>query len=193
MPRGSLTKKFGTGRILNWSMELEGPGKAYRRSARFGLEGRELVFARAAKKASIDLSAGKCPRRACSSLHVCPNPELQSCQRVAGTVSRFEASLRRAKVDLRIMDSAMPRVSQLGADAADAIHSARPDQKGWRRATIWIESIEGAASALLAFGSDIEVLAPEELRRELEKRASSVWALYISSAQAQKAGLAPGG
>lgn len=108
-------------------------------------------------------------------------------------VSRFEASLRRAKVDLRIMDSAMPRVSQLGADAADAIHAARPDQKGWRRATIWIESIEGAASALLAFGSDIEVLAPEELRRELEKRAGSVWALYTSSAQAQKAGLAPGG
>jgi predicted DNA-binding transcriptional regulator YafY len=72
----------------------------------------------------------------------------------------------------------MSRVERLGADAAEAIRAAKPDPRGWRRATIWIESVDHAASLLLGFGTDIETLAPDELRFELAKRAACVCALY---------------
>jgi len=95
-------------------------------------------------------------------------------------VSRFETSLRRAPATIRIHDAAMSRISRLGADAADAIRAARPDAEGSRTATIWIESLHHAAGLLLGFDSDIEVLSPEALRRELAVRAGRVAALYQS-------------
>ncbi|MGH9530600.1 MAG: helix-turn-helix transcriptional regulator, partial [Terriglobales bacterium] len=93
-------------------------------------------------------------------------------------VSRFEASLRRAPATVRVHDAALSRISRLGADAADAIRAAKPDAEGWRTATIWIESLPHAAGLLLGFDSDIEVLSPESLRRELAMRARRVIALY---------------
>lgn len=93
-------------------------------------------------------------------------------------VARFEANLRRARATIRIHDAAMARVNRLGADAAEAIRAAKPDAKGWRTAIIWIESLQLAAGLLLAFDSDIEVLSPEALRRELAMRARRVAALY---------------
>jgi predicted DNA-binding transcriptional regulator YafY len=98
-------------------------------------------------------------------------------------VSRFEASLRRAQAIVRVRDAAMARVSRLGADAAEAIRAAKPDAEGWRTATIWIESLQHAAGLLLAFDSDIEVLSPEALRRELAMRARRVTALYRRPAE----------
>jgi predicted DNA-binding transcriptional regulator YafY len=97
-------------------------------------------------------------------------------------VSRFEASLRREKAKIRVAKSAMSSVHRLGADAADAIHAAKPDQEGWRHATIWIENVHHAAGMLLGFGGEIEVLAPERLRVELAMRARCVCALYSSIA-----------
>lgn len=93
-------------------------------------------------------------------------------------VARFEASLRRARATIRIHESALSRLSRLGADAAEVIRPARPDAKGWRTATIWIESVPHAAGLLLGFDSDIEVLSPEALRRELAVRASRVTKMY---------------
>lgn len=93
-------------------------------------------------------------------------------------VSRFEASLRRGRATLRIHESAMSRLSRLGADAALAIRGARPDAQGWRTATIWIESIPHAAGLLLGFDSDIEVQSPPALRQELALRAGRIAALY---------------
>ena len=93
-------------------------------------------------------------------------------------VSRFEASLRRAPAILRIHESAMSRLSRLGADAAEAIRGARPDAEGWRTASIWIESVPHAAGLLLGFDSDIEVLSPTALRRELARRAGRIAAFY---------------
>ena len=95
-------------------------------------------------------------------------------------VSRFETSLRRAPATIRVHDAAMSRISRLGADAADATRAARPDAEGSRTATIWIESLHHAAGLLLGFDSDIEVLSPEALRRELAMRAGRVAALYQS-------------
>lgn len=97
-----------------------------------------------------------------------------------GEVSRFETSLRRAKATIRIAPTAISRIDRLGADAAESIHGASPDERGWREASIWIESINHAASLLLGFSSDIEVVTPEELRVELAQRAARVCALYGS-------------
>src|SRR5207248_6853226 len=50
------------------------------------------------------------------------------------------------------------------------IRAATPDTQGWRTATIWIENVQHAAGMLLGFDSDIEVLSPAALRRELPTR-----------------------
>jgi predicted DNA-binding transcriptional regulator YafY len=99
-------------------------------------------------------------------------------------VSRFEASLRRARATVRFHERAMSRVGRLGADAAGAIRAAKPDAQGWRIATIWIESVQHAAGLLLGFDSDVEILSPENLRRELAMRARRVTALYAQPGQA---------
>ena len=93
-------------------------------------------------------------------------------------VSRFEASLRRAKATIRVSPNALSRVDRLGADAAERIQAAASDERGWREASIWIESINHAAALLLGFSADIEVIAPQELRAELAQRAARVSALY---------------
>jgi predicted DNA-binding transcriptional regulator YafY len=93
-------------------------------------------------------------------------------------VSRFEASLRRAKATLRVAPSAMWSIDRLGTEAAAAIQAAEVDEQGWREASIWIEGIAHAAGLLLGFDTDIEVLAPEALRVEIEQRARRLCALY---------------
>jgi predicted DNA-binding transcriptional regulator YafY len=93
-------------------------------------------------------------------------------------VSLFEASLRRERATIRLSAQAMSRADRLGAEAAEAIHAAAPDKKGWRRARIWIEGVNHAASLLLGFGTDVEVLAPAALRREIAQRAARVYSMY---------------
>ena len=93
-------------------------------------------------------------------------------------VSRFESSLRRARATVRVSDSAMSRISRLGADAAEAIRTAKPDAHGRRTVSIWIESLSNAAGLLLGFDADVEVLSPAALRRELRMRAQRVTSLY---------------
>lgn len=98
-------------------------------------------------------------------------------------VTRFEAGLRREQASVRVQQAAMSRISRLGADAAEAIRAATPDEKGWRTATIWIESVPHTAGLLLGFDSDIEVLSPPALRRELLARAKRVTRLYARSSE----------
>jgi predicted DNA-binding transcriptional regulator YafY len=93
-------------------------------------------------------------------------------------VSRFETSLRRERATIRVSEQAMSRADRLGADAAEAIHAAAPDKQGSRCARIWIEGVNHAASLLLGFGTDIEVLAPAALRREIAQRAAKVCSMY---------------
>ena len=93
-------------------------------------------------------------------------------------VSRFESSLRRARATVRIHESALSRLNVLGADAAETIRAARADAEGWRTATIWIESVPHAARLLLTFNTDIEVLSPAPLRREMANCGNRIAALY---------------
>jgi predicted DNA-binding transcriptional regulator YafY len=93
-------------------------------------------------------------------------------------VALFEASLRRERATVRVSDRALSRLDRLGADAAETIQATTPDEYGWRRAKIWIEDVNHAASLLLGFGTDVEVLAPKALRNEIARRAVSVCAMY---------------
>jgi predicted DNA-binding transcriptional regulator YafY len=99
---------------------------------------------------------------------------------------RFEASLRRGEAVLRVSGAALSRLDRLGADIAEAIMAVPPDAKGWRQATVPIESIEQAAAMLLSFGAEIEVVSPPALRRQLAESARQVLALYAEGTQTGK-------
>ena len=94
------------------------------------------------------------------------------------SVERFEASLRRETATLVVAASALSRIDRLGADIAEALRAASPDARGRRRAVVPIEGTNHAASLLLGFGNEIEVVAPATLRREIARRADAVVALY---------------
>lgn len=95
-------------------------------------------------------------------------------------VQRFEASLKRLQATVRFSPTALSRAYRLGGDNAAAIHDAPPDLGGWRTAEISIEGIAHAASVLLGFGTDVEVMAPPALREEIGARAARVQALYAT-------------
>jgi predicted DNA-binding transcriptional regulator YafY len=97
-----------------------------------------------------------------------------------GAVARFEGSLKKVKVTLRVSLTALSRLDRLGTDIEEAILQAKPDASGWRRATILVESIDRAAGLLLGFSDEIEVLAPSALRVQLATRARRVTSLYKS-------------
>ncbi|HLI14265.1 MAG TPA: YafY family protein [Alphaproteobacteria bacterium] len=93
-------------------------------------------------------------------------------------VRRFEKSLQKDEATLRVSSAALPHLDCLGVEVADAVRQARPDRKGWRQATVPIESTEHAARLLLGFADDIVVLAPPELRRCLAGCARRIAAAY---------------
>lgn len=93
-------------------------------------------------------------------------------------VAEFGASLRRERATIRVSARALSRRDRLGADAAETIQAAIAGEQGWRNAKIWIEDVNHAASVLLGFGTDVEVLAPRALRHEISRRAAGVCALY---------------
>jgi predicted DNA-binding transcriptional regulator YafY len=93
-------------------------------------------------------------------------------------VARFERELRRDEAVLKIAPEAMSRLDRLGADMAEPIRAAEPDNEGWRQATVPIEGITHAASLLLGFADNIMVLSPPELRKAVADSATRVLALY---------------
>jgi predicted DNA-binding transcriptional regulator YafY len=95
-----------------------------------------------------------------------------------GQLQRFEAGLHKGEATLRVSAAALSRLDRLGADIADAVLRMPPDPGGWRKAVVPIESVSHAASLLLGFADDIEVLAPPALRRQLAARARRVAAMY---------------
>ena len=93
-------------------------------------------------------------------------------------VARFEAGLRRASATVRVSPSALSRIDELGADIAERVRAAAPDADGRRTAVVPIESVDHAASRLLAFADAVEVLKPVRLRRRIATLARRVSALY---------------
>jgi predicted DNA-binding transcriptional regulator YafY len=94
------------------------------------------------------------------------------------STQRFERELHRGTADVRL--TARGRQLLRGASAAieEAIDAARPATDGWLRVTLPIESLDHAASQLLALGTEVDVLAPRDLRLLLRTRARAVAARY---------------
>jgi len=93
---------------------------------------------------------------------------------------RFEKELATDSAQLRVSATGMKALRDLGAAVAQAAEASAgaPDEQGWRRVTIPIESIPHAAALLLRLGAQAEVLKPAALRRALVERVEAVRALY---------------
>ncbi len=96
------------------------------------------------------------------------------------STKRFEKELAVDTAQLRVTAAGFKALRDLGASVAQAAEASAgaPDEEGWRRVTIPIESIPHAAAQVLRLGAQAEVLKPAALRRALLDRVSAIAALY---------------
>jgi predicted DNA-binding transcriptional regulator YafY len=92
----------------------------------------------------------------------------------------YESSLYLGKAELRISPLGLRKLESLGAAVAQAAAdtATEPDPNGWVGVTIPIETVEQAARELMRLGSDVEVLAPPEVRRRIRQTAQGLLRLY---------------
>ena len=85
----------------------------------------------------------------------------------------YEVGLWRGKAVLRLSPRGMMRLERLGAQVAEAARETAepPDEDGWVRATVPIESVDQAAVDFLRLGTEAEVLSPRTLRKRLAETA----------------------
>ncbi|MBB5785383.1 helix-turn-helix transcriptional regulator [Nonomuraea jabiensis] len=98
-----------------------------------------------------------------------------------GYLAEFEARLRRGEAVLRLSPRGVERLPDLmtpGVVAAARQSAQPPDEEGWTRVTVPIESIEHALAEFLRLGTDVEVLAPAELRDRMAATAAELAARY---------------
>ena len=98
----------------------------------------------------------------------------------------YERGVYRDAAVLRVSPKAMTRLEMLGAPVARAASETAgpPEQDGWRRLTIPIESIDQAAADLIRLGTEIEVLEPAALRRRIADLARAVARVYRGPSRA---------
>jgi predicted DNA-binding transcriptional regulator YafY len=96
------------------------------------------------------------------------------------STKRFEKELAVDTAQLRVSTAGLKGLRELGAAVAQAAETSasEPDEAGWRRVTIPIESIAHAAAQVLRLGAQAQVLKPAALRRALLERVEAVKALY---------------
>ncbi|MFC5373636.1 helix-turn-helix transcriptional regulator [Brevundimonas faecalis] len=106
-----------------------------------------------------------------------PEPfDLASAWRIS--VQTFEAERLRLPAVLRAAPSAFDRLSRIDQAMAEALSTAPIEADGRRCAQVRIESIEHAADLLIGFADEIEVVAPEDLREALRRRARAILQMY---------------
>jgi predicted DNA-binding transcriptional regulator YafY len=123
-----------------------------------------------------------------SRIHAC-RPLAESFQRPEGFLlaefwalreEALQARLFRGEAVVRLSPRARRMLFLLGpvvVEAANRQESA-PDEDGWVRTTLPIESVEHAVGELLRFGADVEVLEPPELRDRIVRAAEEMARLY---------------
>ncbi|MFF0739208.1 helix-turn-helix transcriptional regulator [Streptomyces sp. NPDC004111] len=77
----------------------------------------------------------------------------------------FHARLHRGEAVVRLAPGAAARLT--GAQARALAATGVPEPDGWTRAVLPVESLDHAHGFFLALGTDVEVLAPAELRARL--------------------------
>jgi predicted DNA-binding transcriptional regulator YafY len=92
----------------------------------------------------------------------------------------FETSVYHSSATLRVTARGLAKLDVLGSLVARAAaETATPsDADGWISVTIPIESVERAASGLIALGADAEVVEPPELRERLTATVQDLVRLY---------------
>jgi predicted DNA-binding transcriptional regulator YafY len=96
----------------------------------------------------------------------------------------FHARLYRGKATVRLSAAGRRCLGELMSAAvieAAEQTSTVPDQDGWVRAVVPIESLEHAHTEFLKLGAEVEVLAPHELRERLEATVRAMAAIYLSA------------
>ena len=87
----------------------------------------------------------------------------------------YEAGLYRGTAELRLSARGMLRLEALGAAVLQAARdSAKPDESGWTRVSIPVESTDQAAIDVLRLGGEVEVVKPAGLRRRVVRLARQV-------------------
>jgi predicted DNA-binding transcriptional regulator YafY len=97
------------------------------------------------------------------------------------SVAAYADSLPSFEAQVRVKESSAWRMADtLGPGRArEAFESSTgPDEKGWRTMTITLEEVDRAVGQLLAFGGEIQVISPEELREGLVGAARRILGLY---------------
>ncbi|HLZ23282.1 MAG TPA: WYL domain-containing protein [Ktedonobacterales bacterium] len=94
--------------------------------------------------------------------------------------ARFEASWAQYPVTLRVGPDMLPYLPMiLGDSVRPALeHAEPPDAAGWVAVTVMFESLEVARSRVLGLGTQVEALAPVELRESLAMWAADVARFY---------------
>lgn len=94
--------------------------------------------------------------------------------------ARFEASWARYPVRLRVTPELLPFLPMiLGDSVRPALeHAEPPDAAGWVAVALMFESLEIARSRVLALGTQVEVLAPVELRESVVAWATDIARSY---------------
>jgi predicted DNA-binding transcriptional regulator YafY len=92
----------------------------------------------------------------------------------------FEANLQKVQVRVRLSPRCLSWLSNARIEVV-----ALPTEDGrsrrrseWREVLMKVEAIENGARQLLGYGSDIEVLAPAELREEMHRQAGLLMNAY---------------
>ena len=96
-------------------------------------------------------------------------------------LAEFEARLRWGEAVIRLSPHGMRLLANLmtpGVAAAAKESAQPPDGEGWTQVTVPIESIEHAAGEFLRLGTDVEVLAPAELRDRVATTAEELTRRY---------------
>ncbi|MEV0994382.1 YafY family protein [Nonomuraea sp. NPDC050202] len=99
----------------------------------------------------------------------------------AGHLAEFEARLRWGEAVVRLSPRGVRRLADLmtpGVVAAARQSALPPDEEGWTRVTVPIESIEHAVGEFLRLGTDAEVLTPVALRERLAATADELARRY---------------
>ncbi|MCX6462585.1 MAG: transcriptional regulator [Pseudonocardiales bacterium] len=88
----------------------------------------------------------------------------------AGSASRFETTMLRASVRLRVGPRGLrvlPHVTDRDAAARAVDGAGPPDADGWREVELAVESVAVAAGQLVGLAGEVEALDPPELRAAL--------------------------
>lgn len=100
-------------------------------------------------------------------------------------VELVEVTLRtpRALLDMVLRVTAPRRLNAESPAAADRLPGPTPDPDGWVTLRMSFRGARGAMAALIAFGGDIEVVAPESVRAEIRRTALAAAARHTDAGE----------